>query len=63
MGGHDFAASGQGYSYRIKAADSLIIPGRQDASGIIPGNGGELTIDVPVGSETNRFDKLEAWRQ
>ncbi|MDF7808112.1 carbohydrate-binding protein [Pontiellaceae bacterium B12219] len=55
--------SGLGHAYRIKATDSLINPEWQDVSGVIPGNGSELLIEVPVGPETNRFYRFESWRQ
>ncbi len=57
-----FSASEPGYSYSVLAAESLVHPDWQDASGEVSGTGGELTIDVPLGTETNRYYKLQVTR-
>ncbi|MDF7807755.1 discoidin domain-containing protein [Pontiellaceae bacterium B12219] len=56
--------SGEGHDYLVKATDNLINPDWQVISGVLPGNGGELAFDLPVNAaQTNRFYKVEAWRQ
>ncbi|WP_372799096.1 carbohydrate-binding protein, partial [Pontiella sp.] len=67
-GGREFrvsvTASEPGHSYQVWTADRLVSPSWEPAGGVIPGNGAELEIDLPIiGSETNLFYKLEAWRQ
>jgi len=35
-----------------------------DATGMLPGNGGELQITIPINpAQPHRFYWLEAWRQ
>lgn len=56
--------SGLGHNYQAWGTFSLVAPDWQPATAIIPGNGGELLIDIPVeNSRTNRYFRLQAWRQ
>lgn len=53
-----------GHDYRIQSSENLVAPNWQNASGVIPGNGGELHIEIPMDSgQTNRFYRLETWRK
>jgi len=56
--------SGLGHNYRVKAATDLAAPVWVDATGVLPGNGGELQITIPINpAQPQRFYRLEAWRQ
>jgi hypothetical protein len=56
--------SGLGHNFQVWASESLADPDWQISSDVWPGNGGELLIDIPMDeTQTNRFYKLEAWRQ
>ncbi|MDF7826977.1 hypothetical protein P4B35_23335, partial [Pontiellaceae bacterium B12227] len=59
-----FTHSVPGHSYRVLAAENLVDPDWQVVSATNSGNGGLLPISIPIiGTETNRFYKLETWRQ
>lgn len=52
-----------GHNYRIQGADDLVNSDWKDASRIVPGNGGELQIAIPMDSgKTNQFYRLEVWK-
>ncbi len=58
------ATSELGHNYQVYTTESLVNPNWQPVSDVVPGNGAELQIDVPISSaQTNLFYKLEAWRQ
>ncbi|MDF7825439.1 Ig-like domain-containing protein [Pontiellaceae bacterium B12227] len=68
FGGQEFtlsvALSVLGQNYRVVAAENLTSPDWQVVSGTNSGDGGLLPISIPIiGTDTNRFYKLETWRQ
>lgn len=53
-----------GHNYRVWSTDDLSDPNWQEVTGILPGNGGLLEIDVSVDlGVTNQYFRLETWRQ
>ncbi|MDF7805978.1 carbohydrate-binding protein [Pontiellaceae bacterium B12219] len=56
--------SGLGHNYQVKSTERLVDPIWETTTGVLPGNGGELKIEIPIiGNQTNLYYKLEAWRQ
>ena len=56
--------SGLGHNFQAWSTDRLVNPDWQPATGVVAGNGGALQVELPVNpADTNRFYKLEAWRQ